>query len=221
MKVDAAAPDDGVHGASDELGLLAARVAVLEDALAELRDQVAVMKAVELRRDAILDRYPLAQHASLARGVRIEAREFLTAGSGFYQLEEGANGIAYRWIGPNPEARLVVWVDRRFPLLLRFFCHNFGRSRFIRVKVEDQEFEIARQDKPQPIEVGPIRPRGQPGPTEICLAPEMMFSPEQQGHADKRTLGVTFVWLELQPSPEGAGTKPPASGVPTPEPRTP
>jgi len=200
MKIDAAAPQDEAPGASDDLALLAARVAVLEEALAKQRDEIAVMKAVELRRDAILDRYPLAQHSSLARGVRIEAREFLTAGSGFYQLEEGANGIAYRWIGPNPEARLVVWVDRRFPLLLRFHCHNFGRSRFIRIKVDEQEFEVARQNGQQPVEVGPVMPRGEPGPTEICIAPEVMFSPERPDHSDKRTLGVTFVWLELQPT---------------------
>lgn len=221
MTIDAAAPPGGVQGVSDDVVLLAARVAALEEALAKLGDEIAVMKAVELRRDAILDRHPLAQQSSLARGVRIEAREFLTAGSGFHQLEEGPNGIAYRWIGPNPEARIVVWVDRRFPLLLRFHCHNFGLSRFIRINVDDQEFEIARQDRPQPIEVGPIRPRGQPGPTEIRLAPEVMFSPKQSGHADNRILGVTFVWLELQPTAEGPSGRLPAARVPPQEPRKP
>ena len=217
MKIDAAVSQGEVHDGSDNLVMLAARVAALEEALAKLSDEVAVMKAVEARRDSILDRYPLAHQSSLSRSVRIEAQEFLTAGSGFYQLEYGANNVAYRWTGPTPESRIVVWVDRRFPLLLRFSCHNFGRSRFIRINVDDQEFEVARHEGSHAVQVGPIMPRGQAGPTEIRITPEVMFSPERPGHPDKRNLGVTFVWLELEPTDDPVGAKLPGTNTPTQE----
>lgn len=93
----------------------------------------------------------------------------------------------------------MVWVDRRFPLLLRFCCHNFGRSRFLRILVDDQEFQLPRQEGANPIEIGPLAPRAQLGPTEIRIQPEVMFQPGGPDGPDKRVLGTTFLWLELAP----------------------
>ena len=194
-------PNAAPHSPEGEPGdgtELIARIESLGRELARLRQDVDLLQGLERHRDVILSRHTIDSERPLASIARLEASEFLEDGSGFHALEFDASGVPYRWTGPEAEARIFVWIDRRQPLSLRLAFGSFGRSDYITVAVDGQLYPLAKPEAMEPVTIGPLPARRTVGPTEIRLVPSVVFSPAASGSADDRMLGVTLLWLELE-----------------------
>lgn len=178
---------------------LEARLAALEASVARLHAR----QALERHGDAVLARYPAVDHAGLAASVAIPASGFIDAGDGFYSLEHGADGQAFRWTGPTAKPRVTVWVDRSRPMQVAVSFVALGRSA-VDAPLEITVDGVAYPLRPVPSglrrQAGPIPPRPQAGPTEIALLTPTMFSPQQEGLADTRVLGFAVHEIAVAPA---------------------
>jgi hypothetical protein len=101
--------DIGAKALIEECNRLSGAVASLSKKLADVERSAETIQS--------LLEFPLAaQGASqtpLMKSVAVTAKMFCNPGDGFYALEFSADGTAFRWTGPQPDFRFVVYVDRR------------------------------------------------------------------------------------------------------------
>ncbi len=176
-----------------------ARLAALEQEVARLRHDLQMLATLDRHREAVLQRHPASP--LLPAVAAVDACAFTAAGEGFHAPELSPDGTTRRWTGPEPEARLVFWVDRTLPCRLLLRLGHFGRSQTVTVAVDGIRFQVQKQDVATPITIGPLPPRPAPGPTLVVLVPETMFVPAQDGGVDTRRLGISLVSAVIEPMP--------------------
>jgi hypothetical protein len=199
--------DIGAEALIEECVSLSDRVASLARRLAE----------VERSAETILDllEFPLPKHGALSaplmKRVVVTAKMFRNPADGFHALESSADGTAFRWTGPQPEFRFMVYVDRRrscrgelilidsgrFDGLAEIACYvdrSWVKSELRRANGE--KFVTVSVDIPA-LDVN----RG----TEILFVAPSVFVPrdDDPGSLDARLLGVQFVELRVDGSDAG------------------
>lgn len=194
-KLDRSSPDKLLASLTSELVLLhqsnaaaVARIAALE-AFQSISDRV-------LESDSSIA-------TELAKSVWVEAAFSLSAENGFYGLEHDANGVPYRWTGPEPTFYFELLLDRSSPatLSLRFLkifrtpspekvlrCFVDGQPVAVQTRAIDGEFELNAAI--------PHRKAG--GASVIAFLCSSMQSPLTAGVSqDRRCLGLAFRWLKI------------------------
>lgn len=132
----------------------------------------------------------------------IAADQLLPAQDGFYQLEWGPEG-AFRWTGPAEDVGFDAWLDRSKPLVVVLRLFHFGtpaNAQDLRIEVDGVAYALARDGKDKILRSEPIQPRPGEGPTRLTLRVAHMHSPAARGASDRRTLGVAFQRLRVQPA---------------------
>ncbi|SDB74884.1 hypothetical protein SAMN02927895_05587 [Belnapia rosea] len=184
----------------DELAL---RLATLEREVARLQSQMAMLMDLERLRDGILAQGGEVVDSPLSPVALLQASEFIEAGSGFHFLEYGEDGTPYRWTGPDPEARLVFWVDRSRLLRLQVRVRSFGAGgpeRPVVVTIDGQPYPARLVPQASALVAGPLPVLNAIRPTEVVLRSPVMFSPAQDGGSDERLLGMAISHIELVPA---------------------
>jgi hypothetical protein len=179
------------------------RLESLEREVARLRASLATLEDIERYRDTLLRRHGVVEQSSLSRSCQLAAREFVELGSGFHFLEYSEGEDAYRWTGPQSEARLTFWLDRTGPILVRIGIRAFGAGSAetpVLVEVDGESFTAAYDASLRALVVGPVPPRPHAGPTEVVIHSPVMFCPAQSGQGDSRLLGMAINRIELLPA---------------------
>lgn len=132
----------------------------------------------------------------------IAADQLLPAQDGFYQLEWGPEG-AFRWTGPTQDVGFDAWLDRTVPLVATLRLFHFGtpaNAKELTLEVDGATYALTRDGKDKLLRSDPIAPRPGPGPTRLTVRVPHLHSPAARGAADKRTLGVAFQRLRVEPA---------------------
>ena len=207
------------RGAS--LARIAARIEDMRQEIAAIRDRVELFGRALQIRDAALARRPAAAApavaptlpaegtarpdpgtAGLPRRFEAEAAEMLRSGDGFHALEWGRAG-AFRWTGPGHDARFEAWLDRTGPLRATLSLLQIGdpaNETALELLVDGVPHALRRDTASNAFRAGPIAPRERGGPTEIRLRVPFLHWPAQSGAMDRRTLGVCFQRLVIEPA---------------------
>lgn len=177
----------------------AERLARLESELAALTRKVAVLDATLRLRDPILLRHGATDPGLLATQARIEAQDHLDPDSGFHPLEYALDGTAIRWTGPGRESRLMVFVHRGMPILLRLGVHDFAGidPATLVLSVDGDRLPL------RPVEggwvAGPWASLAGVAPTDIAiLVPATTPRPDANGV--ERSVGIAWTHLEIGPA---------------------
>jgi hypothetical protein len=122
---------------------------------------------------------------------------------GFYYSERTGDGVRYRWLGPDPVARVYL-PKVKPPVELRLVVTGFYKG------VELAATRVALNDGPwSPVEVIPgegkniLRCRPFPGPGgdglmhHIDIDCGATFSPADEGRSDARRLGLALAQIEI------------------------
>ena len=179
------------------------RLAAIEAMVRKLQTRLDALQLFEEHRQAVLERYPLAMNERLAERVTVSAPGLIDCGNGFHGLEYAGDGRPFRWTGPGAWSRLTVWVDRTRPLRLSLTLVSLGRNapdQPLEILVDGVPHVLTAADSPLSLVAGPIPARAKPGPTELALLSPQLFSPQAEGHADGRTLGLAVHELSLFPA---------------------
>jgi hypothetical protein len=153
--------------------------------------------------------FPLPKQGILERPlmkrVVVTAKMFCNPADGFQKLEQEEDGTAFRWTGPQPEFRFMVYVDRQQSCRAELILIDNERTKGVAeiACYVDRSWvpaELRRADGDRFVKVSVDLPklavnRG----TEILFVAPAMFVPQTQNPAslDTRSLGVQFVELRL------------------------
>ena len=204
-----AAPD----GQHSHLLRIAARIEDMRAEIAAIRDRVDLYgRALQIRDAAMALRAappapdatarPDPGTAGLPRRFEAMAAEMLRTADGFHTLEWGRAG-AFRWTGPGHDARFEAWIDRRAPMTATVTLAQIGdpaNEATLELVVDGASFPLGRQGSTNAFLAGPIPARTTGGATEIRLRVAHLHWPAMTGGLDKRTLGVAFVGLVIEPA---------------------
>jgi hypothetical protein len=179
---------------------------------------------VERSTDAILTLldFPLPQQGAwqrpLMKRVVVTAKMLCNPADGFHKLEFSSDGTAFRWTGPQPEFRFMVYVDRKEACPAELIIIN--------ADLMDSVAEIACYVdrswvpcRPLAADAGDFLRFGFTLPkleinrgTEILFVAPSIFLPRDidPKNSDPRTLGVQFVELRIGDS---GGVQDGVSGV--------
>lgn len=212
MDQDGDASGDGV------MQRIAARIEDMRAEIAAIRDRVELYgRALQIRDAALADAGTLPAPApgpapapppaatpapALPARVAIHANEALRTADGVHMLEYGRAG-AFRWTGPGHDARFEAHLDRSRPLSARVTLLQLGDAAnegALELIVDGQAHALARQPGTQDFIAGPIPPRAGGGATEIRLRVPHLHWPALSGGLDRRSLGVAFQTLVIEPA---------------------
>lgn len=199
---DAPSPEELAMIRGEEDSILR-RLDSLEREVVRLRARLATLEDVERYRDTLLRRHGGAEQSSLSPSCHLAAREFVEVGSGFHFLECSEGEDAYRWTGPQSEARLTFWLDRSQPILVRIGVCAFGAGSAetpVLVEVDGNGYTADFDESLGALVVGPVPPRSHAGPTEVMIHSPVMFRPAQSGGGDDRLLGLAINRIDLLPA---------------------
>lgn len=129
----------------------------------------------------------------------VDMRDALDALDGFYALEYNSEG-PYRWTGPGATVKFRVWVDRSVPVQMDAMLLSFGDERNrgeITLRVDGIEIGLHCGDRVIRSDAFPTTTAV--GMTEIIFNIPHLFSPQEKGEDDTRSLGVAFRSLRLSP----------------------
>jgi hypothetical protein len=206
MRSTAADPSPARSAGDDQIATLRAEVA-------DLRARLDSYERILQLRDAALAATPAPQPLApqptpntppppLPATFDIAADQLLPAQDGFYQLEWGPEG-AFRWTGPAPDIGFDAWIDRQSPLVATLQLFHFGtpaNARGLTIEVDGTAYALTRQGTDKVLRSDPIAPRAGDGPTRLTVTVPHLHSPAERGQADRRTLGVAFQRLRLEPA---------------------
>ncbi len=196
--------DRVLWGLRGDVAALRSQVTELRGELAKLAERVALYERILQIRDAAFPEAAASElgDAPLATRFEIEASQLLPVQDGFHALEWGPEG-AFRWTGPEPRVRFVAWIERRGPLRASLKLFHFGmpaNQHDLALIVDGLRHPLKRGEGEKVLVSPLIPPRPGDGPTEILIEVAHMHSPQQLGHPDKRTLGIAFQRLVVEPA---------------------
>ncbi len=203
LTLDSAAREAAADDTKSDLLRHETRLRDLEASVARLQARLEALQALERHRNTVLARYPLVEHAGLADSVTLPASGLLDAGDGFYGLEQGTDGLPFRWTGPSAAPRLTVWVDRSRPIQVAVGFAALGRSALdaaLEIGVDGVAYPLRPAESGLRRLAGPIPPRPGAGPTELVLHTPILFSPQRDGLPDPRTLGFAVHEITVTPA---------------------
>lgn len=138
---------------------------------------------------------------SFPRSVRIDAEDIEDGTAGFYPIETDPSGDSYRWTGPGRTFGFAVRVDRSRPLMAELCFVRFVSREAqtpVRMQIGDLDRELKLRNGPDGIVGRAIIPAGDLiSPTRLTFAVQSVLRP---GNADRRTLGLAFRYLALEPA---------------------
>ncbi len=132
----------------------------------------------------------------------IAADQLLPAQDGFHQLEWGPEG-AFRWTGAEGALRFEAWIDRAVPLVATLRLFHLGtpaNARGMTIESDGASLPLHREGTSKVFRSDPILPRPGAGPTILVVRVPHLHCPADQGKSDRRTLGVAFQALRLDPA---------------------
>lgn len=191
------------HQVTADLAALRAEVAELRARLEAHERILQIRAAAGEAADLVVPTMPPpAAHHPLATEFDITADQLLPVHDGFYQLEWGTEG-AFRWTGPGQDVHFEAWLDRSAPLVATLHLFHFGtpaNAKELTLEVDGATYALARQGTDKLLRSDPIAPRAGDGPTRMTLRVPHLHSPAARGQADRRTLGVAFQRLSIEPA---------------------
>lgn len=138
---------------------------------------------------------------SFPRSVRIDAEGVEDGTAGFYPLETDPSGHSYRWTGPARTFGFAVRVDRSRPLMVELCFVRFVNRESqtpVRMQIGDLDRELKLRNGPEGIVGRAMIPAGDLiSPTRLTFAVQSVVRP---GNADRRSLGLAFRYLALEPA---------------------
>lgn len=178
--------------------------------LAPLRAELEVLRArldtieriLQLRDAAFPPPQQEDTPAALPATYEIGADQLLPAQDGFHQLEWGPEG-AFRWTGAEGELRFEAWLDRTVPLVATLRLFHLGspaNARDMTIEADGASLPLHRDGTSKVFHSDPIPPRPGAGPTILVVRVPHLHCPSDQGKSDRRTLGVAFQALRLDPA---------------------
>jgi hypothetical protein len=214
-------PGEAEEGEAAALARIATRIEDMRAEIAAIRDRVELFgRALQIREAAETLRAsrpgipaapspaaaPVARPdpgtAGLPARFEAEAAEMLRMADGFHALEWGRAG-AFRWTGPGHDARFEAFLDRSAPLKATLSLLQIGdpaNEEALQLLVDGTAHALKRDTRSNAYFAGPIAPRERGGPTEIRLRVPYLHWPARTGGLDKRTLGVCFQRLVIEPA---------------------
>lgn len=181
----------------------------LREEVTELRARLDAFERILQLRDAA-DALPSSRISGQAAPTtplpptyEVAADQLLPAQDGFYQLEWGPEG-AFRWTGPGEAVHFEAWVDRSAALKATLRLFHFGtpaNAKDLALEVDGSRYPLNRVGEGKILQAEGIAARERDGPTRFTLHIPHLHSPSAaHGAADKRTLGVAFQRLRVEPA---------------------
>jgi hypothetical protein len=199
-----------------ELGAIALieEIELLSKSLASVSQRLADAERANELILGLLD-FPLPGIMSLQRPLQkssiITATMFCSPADGFYGVQHLDDSTPYRWTGPTPGFRFLVYVDRRQDCPAEIILIDNGRmSEGVGIDCYVDQNWVPSKPRPSDgrfIRLGFTVPkldisRG----TEITFVAPSVFVPSEvvPGSTDTRSLGVQFVELRVGAAEAGA-----------------
>ena len=199
--------DIGARALIEEFGRLSESIISISRKLADLeRSTEAIL--------ALLD-FPLPKQGALQtplmKRVVVTAKMFCNPADGFHSLEFSPDGTAFRWTGPRPEFRFMVYVDRRQSCRAELILIDSIRMHDVAeiacyIDRSWAPSELRRDDAEKFVRVSVDLPKLEVNRgTEILFVAPSVFVPRDHdsGSLDPRSLGVQFVELRIDGSGVG------------------
>jgi hypothetical protein len=178
-------------------------LATLRTDLDTLRARLDTLERILQLRDAAFPPPPEEQApAPLPATFDIAADQLLPAQDGFHQLEWGPEG-AFRWTGAEGALRFEAWIDRAAPLVATLRLFHLGtpaNAREMTIEADGTSLPLHRDGTTKVFRSDPIPPRPGGGATILVVRVPHLHCPAEQGKSDRRTLGVAFQALRLDPA---------------------
>lgn len=188
---------------------LAATVFVLEQKIQklstevdELQQKINLLKEYERLRDIVVVNKKFV-NLRLPKFIHLDARDFFDLSEGFYFLEYGDAGNAYRWSGPDHFSRIRLDIDRTQPIKLLLNLYSLGKNGPndpLAVDVDGVAFPLFATPDGRHHVAGPFPIREEAGPTDFLIHVPVLFSPLENGENDPRRLGIAIASLEVVPA---------------------